>query len=245
MEFQQAVLKANKEIYELLRSGLDASFFHAAQEGSAGIGFGGDRSLKIDLAAEGIFIRHLSSFGRINSEECGEIGEGEDEIVIDPIDGSSNIASGFPYYGTSVSLKRGGVPVTSVVCNLANGDYFVRNKDEVFKASLQKEARCLLERGLTPNLGLFEKAYTNPDVVSGLKGLGLKFRSPGAVALSLAYAHTVQFVLFVGPYREYDIIAGLHLCGDLHTYVDENVILVSRDRRIFEAIKELFGESYA
>ncbi|MGE4295775.1 MAG: inositol monophosphatase family protein [Campylobacterales bacterium] len=245
MDFQRAVLRANKEIYALLQGGLDASFYRPAKEGKEGIGFGGDQSLKIDLSAESIFIRHLSPFGRINSEECGEVGEGDDEIVIDPIDGSSNIASGFPYFGTSVSLKKNGRAAVSVVCNLANADCFVRNGDTLFKTSLQREGTLPLDAGYTPNIGLFEKAYSNPDVVSGLKGLGLKFRSPGAVALSLAYAHTVQFVLFVGPYREYDIIAGLHLCGDLHTHVDENVILVSRDRRIFEAIKELFGESYA
>lgn len=245
MDFQRAVIKANQEIYALLHGDLDASFFHAAKQGSAGIGVGGDRSLKIDLTAESIFIRHLSPFGRINSEECGLIGEGDDEIVIDPIDGSSNIASGFPYFGTSVSLKKNGHAVTSVVCNLANGDCFVRNRQEVFKTGLQEDRRRPLDVGFTPAIGLFEKAYSNPDVVSNLKGLGLKFRSPGAVALSLAYAHTVQFVLFVGPYREYDVIAGLHLCSDLHTYIDENVILVSRERKTFELIKELFGESYA
>jgi myo-inositol-1(or 4)-monophosphatase len=239
MDFEQAVITANRQIFELLAARPDASFFRPADESAAGIGAGGDRSLKIDLEAEAIFITHLRDFGRIDSEECGPVGEGADEIVIDPIDGSSNIASGFPYYGTSVSLKKGGRPHISIVCNLANGDYFVRSPKGAYRANLLSSDRHELVTTENPSIGLFEKAYAYPAVVSGLSQLRMKFRSPGAVALSLAYAHSVHFVLFVGVFREYDIIAGLHLCENLHTFVREDVVLVSRERQTYEAIKEL------
>ncbi len=239
MDFEQAAIAANRQVFYLLAARPDASFFRPARMGGAGIGAGGDRSLKIDLEAEAIFIEHLAPFGRIDSEECGPIGEGADEIVIDPIDGSSNIASGFPYYGTSVSLKKEGRPFISIVCNLANGDYFVRTPQGAYRANLLSSTRQELVTTENPSIGLFEKAYAYPQMVAGLSALGMKFRSPGAVALSLAYGHSVHFVLFLGLFREYDIIAGLHLCDDLYTFVREDAVLISRQKHTFEAIKEL------
>lgn len=238
MNFIEAALRANQEIYALIRSDLDKSYFLPISDDA--IGAGGDQSLKIDVVAEEIFIKHLSSFGVINSEECGVVGKGADEIVIDPIDGSSNIASGFPFFGTSVALKQSGKVAISMVCNLANGDIFVRDENRTYRRTVLSERELPIDLGFDPKVALFEKAYTRPDIVSGLKSLKIKFRSPGAVALSLAYAHTVKFVLFVGKHREYDIIAGLHLSEDLHRYIDDEVILVSKDRATFEAIKELF-----
>ncbi|MDY6766298.1 MAG: inositol monophosphatase family protein, partial [Candidatus Nanohaloarchaea archaeon] len=42
--------------------------------------------------------------------------EGEDRVwVIDPIDGTTNFAHGFPYYCTSIALQVDGEPVVGVV----------------------------------------------------------------------------------------------------------------------------------
>lgn len=235
MNFIEACLRANREIYELLNSDIDSSYFMHIDN----IGAGGDRSLKIDMVAEEIFIKHLSPFGMINSEECGLVGKGKDLIVIDPIDGSSNIASGFPFYGTSVCLTKDDKPYISIVCNLANGDLFVREEKKTYRRTLFSSEATSIDAGLNPQVALFEKAYMRPDIVAGLKELRFKFRSPGAVALSLAYAHTVKFVLFVGKHREYDIIAGLHLCEDLYRYIEEDILLVGKDRAVFEAVKNL------
>ena len=87
-----------------------------------GIGFGGDRSLNIDLIAEEIFIKTLSEYGNILSEESGFIyNHKEKTIVIDPIDGSYNISNHIPYFGCSIYLEN----EASVIVNLSNGDYFV------------------------------------------------------------------------------------------------------------------------
>ncbi|MDR2034738.1 MAG: inositol monophosphatase [Helicobacteraceae bacterium] len=236
--FIEAAIDANQEIAALLRRNEDDSLFYP----DGRIGYGGDRSLKIDLIAEEIFIKRLGGFGRINSEECGPIGDGKDEIIIDPIDGSANIASGFPYYGASVALKSGVKAVASIVCNLANGDYFVKLRDETYRSNLYDPKKLPLERALKPQAGFFEKAYSHPKLAKALNKNGFKFRSPGALALSLAYAHGASFVAAAGAPREYDIIAGLHLCEDLHIFRNEKLILVSADQAVFERLKSVFIE---
>ncbi|GHV07417.1 inositol monophosphatase [Campylobacterota bacterium] len=236
--FEEAVFAANREISELVQGADDSIYAYAGGK----IGFGGDKSLKIDLIAENIFIKYLSEFGRINSEECGHIGNGEDEIVIDPIDGSSNIASGLPYFGTSVALKRRGVAIISIVCNIASGECFVRNPNALFRRFLSGEKCLSIHRQFTPLVGIFEKAYSHPQMAEVLRQNGIKFRSPGALALSLAYAHSVRFVLSAGKHREYDIIAGLHIDSDLHRYESDKLLIVSQETAIFEQLVALFVE---
>ncbi len=243
MSFIQAAINANREIYELLRQGLDNSLFCYVSRDPSETGAGGDRSLAIDMQAEAIFVKYLRTFGKINSEETGLIGEGEDEIILDPIDGSSNIASCFPYYGSSVSLRKGGKTVASVVTNLASGEFFVNDGTRKYKSSLLTMEEEAYGGCDTPKIGLVERAYSNPELVRSLRDAKLKFRSPGAIALSLAYARDVNFVIFSGKHRIFDIDAGLHLCDDLHQLVEDDVILVSRDKVIFEAIKKLINSN--
>jgi myo-inositol-1(or 4)-monophosphatase len=56
------------------------------------------------------------------------------------------------------------------------------------------------------------------------------------VALSLAYAHSVEFVLYVGAFRIYDFAAGLALCEGLEVVVDEDYVIVSQDKNIVDRI---------
>jgi len=231
-EIVRALKGASREIYDLIHQPMDESYYRYE-----GVGAGGDRSSKIDLAAEAIFCRHLEGFGRIHSEESGERGEGPYEIILDPIDGSDNLLSRFPYYGSSVAVKEDGVTKLSFIVNFANADFFVKTPHIYKKGSLLHDRLKDVRPHSMARIGIFEKAYANPDVVLGLKKEGLKFRSPGAVALSLAYARYVNFVLFVGPIRPYDVEAGLHQCQGLYTYVDEGAIVVSGDKEIFDKIK--------
>jgi len=94
-----------------------------------------------------------------------------------------------------------------------------------------------------PELGLFEKAYVNPLVASGLLEEGYKFRSPGATALSLAYAHNVQFFLFVGQSRIYDIVAGLAICEGLEVIVEEDYVIVSQHKSIAKKLEVIVRRS--
>ena len=96
-----------------------------------GIGFGGDRSLNIDLIAEKIFIKKLSEFGNILSEEAGFIDNGKDKkIVIDPIDGTTNFAHKVPHCCISVGVFENKKPKFAFVYNPILDEFFYAIKGE-------------------------------------------------------------------------------------------------------------------
>ena len=236
-KFIEACFNAALEIESLLRS-TDHSYGCEPQTKGAG----GDISIGYDLLAEDCFVKHLSSFGLILSEESGYIGEGDDLIIIDPIDGSDNLKSKFPYYGASVAFKRDNKVLAGFVCNFANGDCFVRADGEHYRRSLfRKDEREDVRINLHTKVGLFEKAGLHLDAAGALIESGFKFRAPGAVALSLSYAHASKFMIFMGNMRPYDIEAGLYLCEDLYTYRSENIIIVSHNKDVFAKILSIFN----
>jgi myo-inositol-1(or 4)-monophosphatase len=234
--FIKACIKANEEIAEAIKDGFDASWFEKTV-----VGAGGDVSSKLDLMAEAIFVKYLGSFGQIESEESGLIGEGEAKIIIDPIDGSSNALSLFPFYGTSVArVNAEGVLDAAIVCNLANLDiFFTTISDGVQQGKLFTQNHHTPHTTPKAEVGLFEKAYANPKLVALLDQEKLKFRAPGAIALSLAYARSVNYVLYMGEFRIYDFAAGLALCEGLEVIVEEEYVIVSKDKNIALKIEDL------
>ena len=237
--FIQACINANEEIATAIKNGFDTSWFEKTE-----VGAGGDVSSKLDLFAEAVFVKHLGSFGQIESEESGVIGEGEDKIIIDPIDGSSNALSLFPFYGTSVAkVNSEGILDAAIVCNLANGDiFFTTIANGVQQGKLFSNTSHVPHTAPNAEIGLFEKAYANPELIALLDQEKLKFRAPGAIALSLAYAHTVKYVLYTGTFRIYDFAAGLALCEGLEVIVEEDYVIVSKDKIIAHKIEALIKE---
>lgn len=238
-DFLRACINANEEISSALNAGFDTSWFEKTE-----VGAGGDVSSKLDLFAEAIFFKHLSPFGQIESEESGVMGEGEEKIIIDPIDGSSNALSLFPFYGTSVAkINTEGILDAAIVCNLANGDIFIKSATaEVKQGKLFSNTFHTPHTTANGEIGLFEKAYANPSLVAALAKEKLKFRSPGAIALSLAYAHSVNYVLFMGEFRIYDFAAGLALCEGLEVIVEADYVIVSKDKNIIARIETLIQQ---
>ncbi len=236
--FIKACIQANEEIALTIKEYFDPSWFEKTV-----VGAGGDISSKLDLFAEEIFVKHLSSFGQIESEESGLIGDGAAKIIIDPIDGSSNALSLFPFYGTSVAkVNAEGLLDSAVVCNLANSDIFVKSQDsEVQQGKLFTTSFHTPHTAPNPEIGLFEKAYAYPELVAALDEEKLKFRAPGAIAVSLAYARSVNFVLFMGKFRIYDFAAGLALCEGLEVIVEEDYVIVSKDKAVAQQIEKLIS----
>jgi len=235
-DFIRACIRANEEIAHALREGFDASWFEKTV-----VGAGGDVSSKLDLMAEAIFVKYLGGFGQIESEESGVIGEGESQIIIDPIDGSSNALSLFPFYGTSVAkVNAEGILDAAIVCNLANSDiFFTTTAHGVQQGKLFSSHFHTPHTAPHAEVGLFEKAYANPTLVALLDQEKLKFRAPGAVALSLAYARSVNYVLYMGTFRIYDFAAGLALCEGLEVIVEEDYVIVSKEKKIALKIENL------
>ncbi len=238
--FLSSCIKANEEIYEYLHTHISKKDYLYSNT----IGAGGDKSLNMDLRAEKIFIRHLSSFGDIYTEEAGFVkGKGTYKIIIDPLDGSSNFKAGLEYFGTSVALELNNKVLCSVICNLCTHTllYKVKNSEIITIDLLSKKIKKNLIK-TSSEMGIFEKAYYHPNLSKKLYEKSMKFRSPGAVALSLARSRNYAFFLFVGEIRDFDIKAALHMCEDLYVYNDNSFLIVSKDFDTFSLIKELIKE---
>jgi myo-inositol-1(or 4)-monophosphatase len=242
--FYEACILACEELYALLHYTELKSLFHKTGQ----IGAGGDEMSRLDLAAEKILVRHLSPFGQIISEESGVIGKEEGrKIVIDPLDGSSNALSRFPYYGVSIAhTDAEGKLHDALICNLANGDiFFINQKGLLRQTKIHIEEVFDPLTSPEPEIGIFEKAYANPKVVEALSKKGYKFRSPGAVALSLAYSRNAKFFLFVGKYRDYDFMAGLAICKDMTIISEDDFIVVSKCKNTAKEIATLTKNALA
>ena len=239
--FIDSALTACAEIREYTQQS-SAKLFTALTQGH-----GGDITHYVDKLSETILYNYLSQFGAIYSEESGWMNSNESgyTIIIDPIDGSDNFLSHVPYYGISLLRQKESKPLEALVMNLANGDFFVRTENEYYRGNitLLDEKHAIMCDNV-PKVGLFEKAYENPHIVEKLQKYKLKFRSPGAVALSLAYAPYVKYVLFLGTMRPYDIQAGLYLSKDLKIEVNDNYLLVSYDNICFEQLQSILKEYF-
>lgn len=234
--FEKAVIEANKELYEYITTHMSSYDL----EESNTIGYGGDNSLNIDLKAEKIFIKHLSSFGDIYSEEVGLISsESNVKIIIDPIDGSHNFQSQLPYYGTSVALKIDNKLKAGFVANLANASMIYRTDLDIKEISLVdgSELKTIIRE--KASVSIFERAYAYPKICEAFYKNRIKFRSPGAAALSLANARNFNFVLFAGKIREFDIAAAMHICNNLFIHKDDEFLIVTKSEQKLSQIKEI------
>jgi myo-inositol-1(or 4)-monophosphatase len=238
--FIEAVLFANKELYLYIKENLSSSDYEYTNT----TGFGGDNSLKIDLIAENIFIKYLEKFGNIYSEECGLLSTNKEfTIVIDPLDGSNNFYANLPYYGSSVALKKDGITIAGFITNLVTAITTYKAFDEeIINISLNNFEKLTIPTIKKSKISVFERAYEYPLICQKLHENNIKFRSLGAVALSLCDARNYDFVLYCGKIREFDIAASLYICNDLYVSKTDKFLLITKDKDRFNLIKEFIKE---
>jgi myo-inositol-1(or 4)-monophosphatase len=238
--FIEAVILANKELYTYINTNLSLNDYEYTNT----IGFGGDNSLKMDLIAENIFIKYLEKFGNIYSEECGLLSTNKEyTIVIDPFDGSNNFYSNLPYYGTSVALQKNGITIAGFVTNLVSSVIIYRAFDDEIKYfSLLKETNFTPINLSKTKFSIFERAYEYPAICDFLSKNNIKYRSLGAVALSLSEANNYDFVLYGGKIRDFDVAAALYICKDLFVYRTDKILLISQNKQKINLIKEFINE---
>lgn len=212
---------------------------HSDHYQSGEIGAGGDVSIGMDLATEAIFVEYLSPFGQIDSEESGIIGDGKSIITIDPLDGSSNFRSHFPYFGSSIAYAINDDVKVGIVANLAEGVLFVKTKEYFYQTSLDQIDFQEVQPNPYAAIGIFERAYASTKYAKKLQNSMYKYRSPGATALSLAYAHQVQFFIYEGQMRSYDKLAGLFMCETLYQHKTKDLTLICNELKHFENLKKI------
>lgn len=204
-EFLDACLNANLQIRKYLNN-IPQNDLKLCSK----LGYDKNQGYELDLKCEQIFIKYLSCFGQIFSEESGLIGKASPkQMILDPLDGSSNFVSKIPFYGTSIALMEKDQAKSAFVCNLVSQEIFAFNNKQAFKSNLSDPKYSPLTPNLFSKIGIVEKISLYPELLDFLTKNQLKFRSLGATALSLAYASYFSFVLILGKTRIFDTAAAV------------------------------------
>jgi myo-inositol-1(or 4)-monophosphatase len=165
-----------------------------------GVGAGGDPIKRIDLAAESTIINTLRennlSFTLI-SEESGvkEYGESPHEryVTVDPIDGTTNLMRGIPFYATSIAISTEPMLDTvyaALVTDLTRNITYVAQKGKGAcrnnKKIIPSKTATLKEAVIGIDLNTYKIAEIAPQLTSLIKKTE-HIRHFGANALELCY----------------------------------------------------------
>jgi len=188
-----------------------------------GIGAGGDPIKRIDLAAENAIINtlkeHKISFTLI-SEESGikEYGKNPREhyVTADPIDGTTNLLRGIPFYATSIATST--KPTlntihTALVADLTRDITYTARKGKGAHRNNQKitpsKTTLLKEAVIGLDLNTYKIRQIAPRLTSLIQKTG-HIRHLGANALELCYVAdgtTDAFIDIRGKLRTTDMAA--------------------------------------
>lgn len=165
-----------------------------------GVGAGGDPIKRIDLAAESTIINTLRrnnlSFTLI-SEESGvkEYGETPREcyVTVDPIDGTTNLTRGIPFYATSIAISTEPVLNTvhaALVTDLTRNITYTAQKGKGARRNSIKITPSKTASLKEAVIGIDLNTYKIPEIAPRLTSLIEKtkhIRHFGANALELCY----------------------------------------------------------
>lgn len=181
----------------------------------------GDYVTEVDLAAERAIVSLLETEGGgvgVHGEERGGV-DIDDAWVVDPLDGTTNFAHGFPAVGVSVALVQQGRPIAGAVCAPFLGQTWLAGRGEgtwiVGEAGERRRqhvserapARAVVGTGFP-----FRRRELMPRYLRAFEASLSRFedlRRPGAAALDLAWVAAGVFdgffELALGPW---DVAAG-------------------------------------
>jgi myo-inositol-1(or 4)-monophosphatase len=167
---------------------------------SLGIGAGGDPIKKVDLAAEKAIIKTLKRHGlsfTLISEESGIRAYGsnpkQNYVTVDPIDGTTNLTRGIPFYATSIAVSTKPelkTVHTALVADLYHDVTYTARKGEGAKRNSQKVAPSKQADLADAVIGIDLNMYRAREIVSRLATLienARHIRHLGANALELCY----------------------------------------------------------
>jgi myo-inositol-1(or 4)-monophosphatase len=189
-----------------------------------GKGAGGDPMKPIDLVAEKAIVEILQQHGisfTLISEETGVKGFGEKPkqcyVTVDPIDGTTNLVRGLPFYASSIAISTKPALCTvfaALVTDLSHKTTFTALEGKGSYRDGEKitpSARASLEEAV---IGLDLNSYKVREIAPQLTNLIQKtkhIRHFGANALELCYVAdgtTDAFIDIRGKLRTTDMAAG-------------------------------------
>ena len=162
-----------------------------------------DLVTEADVRAEDAILKvvrdHFPEDG-ILAEESGRCGEDADRIwIVDPLDGTTNFAHGFPFFAVSIALQVDGDVVLGLVFNpLLNESFAARRGGGAYLN--RSPIRVSENRGLRESLlatgfpySICEGAESVMDLLSRMVVLAQGVRRAGSAAIDLCYVAAGRF----------------------------------------------------
>jgi myo-inositol-1(or 4)-monophosphatase len=237
----------------------------AAREGAARLLEHADRPLEIeekgrradivtaaDRASEkAVIARLLADFphAAVLAEESGSVaGSSDERWIVDPLDGTTNYAHGYPLYCISIAYERAGVLLAGVVYAPALGEWYAaqrgagscRGTESILVSTIERVSDAMVCTGFHPadfarNAVYFERASNRAQAV----------RRDGSAALDLAFTACGRFDGFWEfDLHPWDVAAGTLLveeAGGRVTRVDGGTAAVDA-RSILATNGRIHGE---
>lgn len=142
-----------------------------------------DGQYSVDLDVDEVCVQPLMAAGfDVLSEESGlqlqGPAMGDDVVVVDPLDGSTNASLGLPWCATALCLVSRGAPAVAMVTNLATGDRYTA----VQARGANRNGRPILVAAASPLAESIVAVNGLPAAHWGWE----QFRAMGAAALDIA-----------------------------------------------------------
>jgi myo-inositol-1(or 4)-monophosphatase len=201
-----------------------------------------DLVTEADLAAEQLIIERISSYyprHAILAEESGKsVHQSEFKWLIDPLDGTTNFAHGYPCFCVSIALEHEGVLKIGVVYDPLRDELFAAERGEgatlnnkkIRVSETDKIERSLLCTGFPYNIRERGAAFVNHFINFLMTAQAV--RRDGSAALDLAYVACGRFDGFwEDGLNPWDMAAGILLieeAGGLVTSFDGSPVNIYR-----------------
>ncbi len=185
-----------------------------------------DLVTEADLESEAIILDLLGSDIAVLAEESGSRparnGAGPELAwVIDPLDGTTNYAHGFPWFAVSIALVAGGRPLVGVVANVMSGETYTAacgqgawcNGEPIRVSDTESVADSLLATGFPYDVHQAPQPVLAPLERVLVRARGV--RRAGAAALDLALvAHGRLDGFWEIKLKPWDMAAGMLLVSE-------------------------------
>ncbi len=155
-----------------------------------------------DIKAEKLIVETLKKafpqYG-ILAEERYTKDKGTDRWIIDPLDGTTNFAHGFPFFGVSIALEKSKEVIAGVVYDPMHQELFTAvkgkgaylNKKKIRVSKIKKLSQAFLATGFSYDFK--GKKDNNIDNFSKFLMASLAVRRAGAAAIDLCYVACGRF----------------------------------------------------
>ena len=193
-----------------------------------GMGADGTPTRYIDKASEDIFLKTVYENDlpyNVVSEEAGFIDRKYNQnLVVDPIDGTFNAHAGIPMYSISIAVagKTIGDSEKGFVMNLSNGEYFYSDRG---RGAFRLDKRI---RVSSKSRGYFSLSadYASDPLAKKLIRHATKIRTLGCASLELAILASggIDMVAYLGSnnlLRNIDVAAGIAIVREAGGTVTE------------------------